>query len=457
MPSSSLFFAELLLPEGWVRDARVTIDQGVITAIAPGALPQAGETKHGVGLPGLPNLHSHAFQRGMAGLAEVRGQTSDSFWSWREVMYRFLGILTPDDVAVIAALAYAEMLEAGFTRVGEFHYLHHDAAGQPYARIGEMADQIAAAAAETGIALTLLPVLYAHSNFGGTAPVHGQRRFICDRSQFAALMEQGRQAIATLPDAAIGVAPHSLRAVTPAELADVVTMAAGAPVHIHVAEQMKEVDDCLAWSGQRPVAWLLDHADVGANWCLIHATHMTDAETASLARSGAVAGLCPITEGSLGDGIFNGQVWLDAGGRYGVGTDSNILISAAGELRQLEYAQRLRSQQRNVMAPAANATTGRSLFQAALEGGSAALAGGPPGLRVGAPADIVALDATNMSLAFRNGDGWLDGWVFAAERAVDTVWRRGEAVVQGGRHVGREAIEHRYLMTLRRLMAAVLT
>jgi formiminoglutamate deiminase len=454
MPSSSLFFAELLLPEGWVRDARVSIDQGVITAILPGASPHTSETKHAVGLPGLPNLHSHAFQRGMAGLAEVRGATSDSFWSWREVMYRFLGILTPDDVAAIAALAYAEMLEAGFTRVGEFHYLHHDAAGKPYARIGEMADRIAAAAAETGIALTLLPVLYAHSNFGGAAPVHGQRRFICDREQFAVLMEQGREAIAKLPDAAIGVAPHSLRAVTPAELADVVALAAGAPVHIHVAEQMKEVDDCVAWSGQRPVAWLLDHADVGPNWCLIHATHMTDAETASLTPTGAVAGLCPITEGSLGDGIFNGQVWLDAGGRYGVGTDSNILISAAGELRQLEYAQRLQSQQRNVMAPAAGATTGRSLFQSALEGGSAALAGGPPGLRVGAPADIVALDATNMSLAFRSGDGWLDGWVFATERAVDTVWRRGDVVVQGGRHVGREAIERRYLMTLRRLWAA---
>jgi formiminoglutamate deiminase len=267
-------------------------------------------------------------------------------------------------------------------------------------------------------------------------------------------MEQGRQAIASLSDAAIGVAPHSLRAVTQAELTDVVALAAGAQVHIHAAEQMKEVRDSLAFSGQRPVEWLLDHADVGANWCLIHATHMTDAETASLARSGAVAGLCPITEGSLGDGIFNGQVWLEAGGRYGVGTDSNIQIGAAGELRQLEYAQRLRSQQRNVMASAAGATTGRSLFQSALAGGAAALAGGPPGLFVGAPADIVALDATHMSLAWGSGDGWLDGWIFATDGAVDTVWRRGEAVVRDGRHLGRAGIERRYVATLRRLMAA---
>ena len=454
MPSSSLFFAELLLAEGWARDVRVEIVDGAIGGIAAGVVPHSGEARHAVGLPGLPNLHSHAFQRGMAGLAEVRGETSDSFWSWREVMYRFLGILTPDDVEAIAALAYAEMLEAGFTRVGEFHYLHHDASGKPFARIGEMADRIAAAATETGIALTLLPVFYAHGNFGGAAPVHGQRRFICDRIQFAALMEQGRQAIASLPDAAIGVAPHSLRAVTQAELTEVVALAAGGPVHIHAAEQMKEVRDSLAFSGQRPVEWLLDNADVGANWCLIHATHMTDAETAALARSGAVAGLCPITEGSLGDGIFNGQVWLEAGGRYGVGTDSNIQIGAAGELRQLEYAQRLRSQQRNVMASAAGATTGRSLFESALAGGAAALAGGPPGLFVGAPADIVALDASHMSLAWRSGDGWLDGWIFATDGAVDTVWRRGEAVVRDGRHVGRAAIEQRYVATLRRLMAA---
>jgi formiminoglutamate deiminase len=453
MPSSSLFFAELLLPDGWARDARVEIDAGAVTRITPGAAPGPGDARHAVGLPGLPNLHSHAFQRGMAALAEVRGETADSFWSWREVMYRFLGILAPDDVEAIAALAYAEMLESGFTRVGEFHYLHHDSAGKPYARIGEMADRIAAAAAAAGIALTLLPVFYAHGNFAGVPPVHGQRRFICDRSQFAALMAQGRDAVARLPDAAIGVAPHSLRAVTAAELHDVVALAAGGPVHIHAAEQMKEVEDCLAWCGQRPVEWLLDHASVGPDWCLIHATHMTDAETAALARSGAVAGLCPITEGSLGDGIFNGQIWLQAGGRYGVGTDSNISINAAGELRQLEYAQRLRAQQRNVMAPAAGATTGRSLFQSALEGGALALAAGPPGIRVGAPADIVALNAGHMSLAWRSGDGWLDGWIFATEGAVDTVWRRGEAVVQGGRHIARDAIERRYRATLRRLIS----
>jgi formiminoglutamate deiminase len=452
MPAASLFFAEALLPDGWARDVRINIADGRIAAIAQGAA-RAGDVVHRVGLPGLANLHSHAFQRGMAALAEVRGPNADSFWSWREVMYRFLGVLTPDDVQAIAALAYAEMLESGFTRVGEFHYLHHDPAGRPYAGLGEMAERIAAAASETGIALTLLPVLYAHSNFGGAAPTPGQRRFVSTPDQFTALMQQAAKTTAALPDATLGTAPHSLRAVTPEQLAQAVALAQGGPVHIHAAEQIREVDDCLAWSGARPIAWLLDHAGVGANWCVVHATHLTDDETARLARTGAVAGLCPITEASLGDGIFNGTVWIDAGGRYGVGTDSNIQIGAAAELRQLEYSQRLRSRGRNVLAAASGTSTGRSLFQAALDGGAAALAA-PAGLRVGAPADLVALDASHPSLAGRNGDGWLDGWIFATAGGVDTVWRRGSKVVRDGRHIARTRIERAYRTTLDRLMAA---
>ncbi len=452
MSAPSLFFAAALLPDGWAHEVRITITDGKIGTIATGQRREPADEGYAIGLPGLPNLHSHAFQRGMAGLAEVRGPTADSFWSWREVMYRFLDALTPDDVEAIAALAYAEMLESGFTRVGEFHYLHHDPDGRPYGNPAEMAERIAAAASETGIGLTLLPVFYAHGGFGGAASAPGQRRFICTPGQFESIMNHSAIAVSALPDATIGVAPHSLRAVTAEELQQVITIANGRAVHIHAAEQRREVEECLAWSGARPVEWLLDHAEVSRGWCIVHATHMSEQETRRLARSGAVAGLCPITEASLGDGIFNGSLWLEAGGLYGVGTDSNVEIGAARELRQLEYAQRLRNERRNVLAGRAGAATGRSLVDAALAGGAAALALSPPGLVAGAAADLVALDARHPSLALRQDDGWLDGWIFCADLAIDTVWRRGEKVVRQGRHIAREAIARRYLAALQRLM-----
>ena len=277
----------------------------------------------------------------MAGLAETRGGGEDSFWTWREVMYRFVERLTPDDVRAIAAQAYAEMLESGFTRVGEFHYLHHDAGGTPFADPARMAVEIIAAAQTTGIGLTLLPVFYAHSGFGGQPPGPRQGRFVHSVDDFARLVEGCRAAITALPDGVVGIAPHSLRAVTPDELAAILPLAQGGPVHIHIAEQTREVDDCLAWSGQRPVAWLLDHAPVDRRWCLVHATHMEDAEMRALAASGAIAGLCPITEANLGDGVFPAMDFLAAGGGLGVGSDSNVLIDLAEELRLLEYGQRL--------------------------------------------------------------------------------------------------------------------
>ena len=330
-----LHFASALLPSGWANDVQVAITAGAIAEVTPGVAPAAGDERHGVALPGLASLHSHAFQRGMAGLAELRGDSTDTFWTWRETMYRFALDMTPDDVAAVATLLYVEMLEQGFTRVGEFHYLHHDRDGSHYADIGEMAARIAQAAEASSIALTLLPSFYAHGSFGGAAPHTGQRRFICSVDQFAALMSASRKAIAPLPGANIGIAPHSLRAVTPDELAAIIPLADGGPLHIHAAEQVKEVEDCLAWSGRRPVQWLLEHAPLDRRWCLIHATHTTDEEVTAFAKSGAVAGLCPITEASLGDGIFPAREFLDAGGTFGVGTDSNVLVGVADELRQL--------------------------------------------------------------------------------------------------------------------------
>jgi formimidoylglutamate deiminase len=447
-----LHFKQALLPAGWSPDVRISIDDGRIAAIESGVQADSSDEHHAIGLPGLPNLHSHAFQRGMAGLTEIRGTSSDSFWTWRDLMYRFVGRMTPDDVAAITAQAYVEMLEAGFTRVGEFHYLHHDISGAPYGNIAELAERVVCAAKDSGIGLTLLPVFYAHAGFGGRAPDSGQRRFINSVDQFGRLMEAARQAVATHERAVLGVAPHSLRAVTPDELAAIIPLAGEGPIHIHIAEQVKEVEDCVSWSGLRPVQWLLEHMPVDRRCCLIHATHMTDGEAQSMAASGAIAGLCPITEANLGDGIFN-AAFFAAGGRFGVGSDSNVLIGAADELRQLEYSQRLALRARNVLATPNMVSTGRVLFEGALAGGSQAL-GVNGGLVSGHPADILSLDASNVALAGRSGDALLDSWVFGGKSLVDCVWTSGRKVVTNGRHHQAEQVARRFRKRLERLLAA---
>jgi formimidoylglutamate deiminase len=443
-----------LTPEGWKSDVRIAVEGARIAAIDVGAAPQAGDERHALALPALANLHSHAFQRGMAGLAEYRGDRNDTFWTWRETMYRFALTMSPDDAEAVAAQLYVEMLEAGFAAVGEFHYLHHAPDGSAYANIAEMAHRIAAAARQSGIGLTLLPVFYAHSTFGGAPPRPEQRRFICDVASFARLYEDCGALMKDFADGALGVAPHSLRAVAPDELAAVVTLARGAPIHIHAAEQIKEVEDCLAWSGARPVQWLLDHAAVDSRWCLIHATHMEPKETRRIARSGAVAGLCPVTEANLGDGVFDAPDFIAHGGRYGVGSDSNVLVSVAAELRQLEYAQRLRDRARNVLA-APGASTGRTLYDAASRGGAQALAREGGRLAAGALADIVTLRADHPALAGRRDDQILDAWIFSGgERLVDCVWSGGRKVVADGVHRAREPIASRFVATMRRLCAS---
>ena len=444
-----IHFDLLLTPGGWRRDVTVAIAGGRIAALEAGRAP--GAASHRIGLPGLPNLHSHAFQRGMAGLAETRGPGPDSFWSWRDTMYRFALAMTPEDVEAVAAELYVEMLEAGFTRVGEFHYLHHAPDGRPYGDLAEMAGRIAAAAGTAGIGLTLLPVFYARAGFDGAPASAGQRRFACDRDRYAALLEGSGRAIAGLPGANLGVAPHSLRAATPDEIAAVADLAGDRPVHIHVAEQVKEVEDCLAARGARPVAWLLDHAPVDARWCLVHATHMTEGESGAVAARGAVAGLCPVTEANLGDGIVEAARFVAAGGRFGVGTDSNVAVDAAGELRQLEYAQRLARRARNVLAPPGG-STGEALYAAALAGGAAALGQGEAGLAPGAPADIVSLDADHPALAGHGPATLLDAWIFGGGAAlVDCVWTRGVQQVAGGRHRHRAEVRRRFGAAMARL------
>ena len=382
---TTLWFRTALLPTGWAHGVGVDVSQGRITAVRPDTTAQPGDECHAVAIPGLANVHSHTFQRAMAGLAEVAGPASDDFWTWREVMYAFVDRLGPDDVEAIAAWAFAEMLESGFTRVAEFHYLHHAPDGRPYAQLGELATRIAAAAAITGIGLTLLPVLYSYGNFGGLAPGGAQRRFLNDSERFARLLGASHAALQSLEGAILGVAPHSLRAVAPPDLDQVAQLLAEGPVHIHIAEQLREVNDCLAWSGRRPVEWLLDHAAVDSRWCLVHATHLTPAETLALAGSGAVAGLCPVTEANLGDGIFPALEYLAADGAFGVGTDSNVRIDASAELCALEYSQRLSRQRRNVLAGAPGHSTGRRLFDAAFRGGNQAAGTPQLGLLAGAP------------------------------------------------------------------------
>lgn len=450
-----LFCARALLADGWAQDVRLEFSAGKFAKVERGAQAQPGDEPVDVVLPGIANVHSHGFQRGMAGLTEYRGPEADNFWSWRELMYRFVGRMTPDDVEAITALAYVEMLEGGFTRVGEFHYVHHDVNGKPYADPAEMAARIAAAAATTGIGLTLLPVFYAHGNFGGVAPADGQRRFINDVEGFARLLEASRRSVAGLPDAAVGVAPHSLRAVTPEELREVVALGAAGPIHIHAAEQVKEVEDCIAWSRARPVQWLLDNANVDARWCLVHATHMTDDETRRLARTGAVAGFCPVTEANLGDGISPAAPYLAAGGAFGIGTDSNVLISVSQELRLLEYSQRLRDRARNVLAAQSAHSTGRTLFAHAQRGGARAVGGsGTGGIAAGAPADCYSLVPGMSARALRNDDVLLDSFIFAGgEQAIDDVWRAGRKVVSHSVHHARAAVTARFRSVVERLVA----
>ncbi|WP_121373881.1 formimidoylglutamate deiminase, partial [Pseudomonas aeruginosa] len=345
---SAIFAERALLPEGWARNVRFEISaDGVLAEIRPDANADGAERLGGAVLPGMPNLHSHAFQRAMAGLAEVAGNPNDSFWTWRELMYRMVARLSPEQIEVIARQLYIEMLKAGYTAVAEFHYVHHDLDGRSYADPAELSLRISRAASAAGIGLTLLPVLYSHAGFGGQPASEGQRRFINGSEAYLELLQRLRAPL----DAAghsLGLCFHSLRAVTPQQIATVLAAGHGdLPVHIHIAEQQKEVDDCLAWSGRRPLQWLYENVAVDQRWCLVHATHADPAEVAAMARSGAVAGLCLSTEANLGDGIFPATDFLAQGGRLGIGSDSHVSLSVVEELRWLEYGQRLRDRKRN--------------------------------------------------------------------------------------------------------------
>jgi len=398
-------------------------------------------------LPGLVNLHSHAFQRAMAGLAEHRGSEADSFWTWREAMYRFASRIEPEDLHAIASQLYAEMLESGYTHVCEFHYLHHRRDGRAYTPTSAMADALVAAAQETGIGLTLLPVLYMQGSFDGRPLETPQRRFAHDVETFLQLLGDLRT---RHPELCMGLAFHSLRAVPEKAMTTVLEsgLAQDGPIHIHIAEQTAEVEDCRRTQGTTPVAWLLDHAPLDTRWCLVHATHMDKDETCRLAATGAVAGLCPTTEANLGDGLFPLLEYLQAGGRMGIGSDSHISVSPVEELRWLEYGQRLRNRGRNLVADDNTRHTGERLFAAAQAGGWQAA-----GLdSASSTAGTISLDASHPLLAARQADEVLDSWIFAGNvPLVREVYRHNRCRVREGRHVQHEAIAARYKTTLARL------
>jgi len=456
MEQVMIFAKRALLPSGWAGNVRVTVAGGRIEAVAAGVDPEPGDCRVDTLLPALSNLHSHAFQRAMAGMTEYRAAGRESFWTWRDLMYRFLDRLTPGQVEAIAAQVQVEMLEAGYAAVGEFHYVHHQPGGRPYDDPAELSARIMAAAAETGIGLTHLPVLYSYGGAGKVALAGGQLRFGNDVEAFAHMLEGVRQTARGLPDdTVVGIAPHSLRATCPEDLAAVLPLAAGTPVHIHVAEQPKEVSDIQAWLGARPVEWLLANAPVGAGWCPIHATHMTDAETVGLAMSGAVAGLCPITEANLGDGPFNGPGWIAAGGAFGLGSDSNVRISLTEELRTLEYSQRLRDIERNVMVPG-EGSVGTFLYRGAARGGAQALGRGAGEIAAGQLADLVAIDSGHPALCALNEAQLLDGLCFAApDGVVREVWASGRHQVRDGRHIARERVAEGYRKAVTELVASL--
>ncbi|MCQ4165279.1 formimidoylglutamate deiminase [Tahibacter harae] len=433
------------LPQGWEGEAVLEVRDGCFAAVDAERTAAAAQPLGRWVLPGMPNLHSHAFQRAMAGLAERQTHPEDSFWTWRETMYAFAGRVGPDELRAIAAQLYVEMLEAGYTQVCEFHYLHHQPDAQPYADAAAMSLALIEAAQETGIGLTLLPTLYQTGGFDGRPLAERQRRFGHATDAYLALVQRLRALEG--PNLRVGVALHSLRAVPQAALQAVLDsgLVDAAPIHIHIAEQLGEVQDCLALRNARPVEWLLANAPVDARWTLVHATHLTEQETAALAASGAVAGLCPTTEANLGDGLFPLKSYLDAGGVLGIGSDSHISVSPVEELRWLEYGQRLVTRHRNIAVSESSSSVGETLWGDALFGGARAAGLALGALEAGARADLIVLDENAAQLAGRGREHLLDSWLFSGNRnLVKDVMVNGRWCVRDGRHPAREAIAARY-------------
>ncbi|WP_111637733.1 formimidoylglutamate deiminase [Marinomonas shanghaiensis] len=449
------YFAQrALLTSGWAKDVLFSVKNGQFHSFTANSAPMADcHVLSGPVLPTLANVHSHAFQRVMAGAAEVSLNPNDSFWSWRDLMYKIVQKLTPDDAHIIAKRLYIDMLKAGYTQVGEFHYLHHDVGGKHYDQLGEMSNRIIAAADESGMGLTLLPVLYSHSGFGGQAPNAGQARFINSTDSYLALHQACDNALANHTRHKLGICFHSLRAVTKPQIETVLSaLKKDVPIHIHIAEQQKEVQDSLAYSGQRPVEWLNNEIGLNERWCLVHATHLTDTERQAIAKSQAVAGLCPTTEANLGDGIFPGVAFEQEKGRWGIGSDSHVSLSIVEELRTYEYGQRLRDQQRNRLYREDQTSVGDNLYQQALLGGNQACQVSL-GLGIGNRADFMVLDESHPFIAASEAKDLLNRWLFATnENLVKDVFVAGTHTIKNFHHQHEDSSRLAFTQVIKKAM-----
>ncbi len=436
-----IYCKKLLQGNLWRDDVVLSLtQQGLIRQVEKGSAQDADECIYGTTVPGMPNVHSHAFQRVLVGGTGLRGNDQSSFWSWRDAMYRCANRISPEQYSVIASWVFIQMLKAGFTSCAEFHYIHHQPDGKPYTNPAEMSEQLMAASALGGIALTLLPVFYHTADFGKVGADPAQRRFANTAQQYLQILDACQAVMSDQTLLRLGLAPHSLRAV-PGQLLGEVLRAwpdKQCPVHIHIAEQRAEIEGCIASLGARPLEWLLRHFSVDQHWCLVHATHLSESELQEAAASQAVAGLCPTTEADLGDGVFETAAWLKAGGQFAIGSDSNVRISVAEELRLLEYNARLGSGQRNVLT-AAGQTCGRFLYQRAAKGGGSALGQAVGSIDVGYRADLLELDTQHELLLAREPDSVLDSWIFGGDKTmINSVWVAGRRVIDRGHHMLEE-------------------
>jgi len=460
MESEKKIYAKnILLADGWARDKTLTIVKGVITEISSGYVDNAERIKGSI-IPGMVNCHSHAFQRAFAGFSEQGSEGQDSFWTWRKVMYKFLAQLTTENVEVIASQLYIEMLKMGYTRVAEFHYLHHEINGSNHSTLSAMAEALFKAAKTSGIGLTMLPVLYQFSGFGAQVPNDGQKRFINSTKQFNKLVSDCFKLSEHYSNTNVGIAPHSLRAVDKDSLmqavAHVRNLNAKAPIHIHIAEQQKEVDDCLAYFGQRPVQWLLDNMTLDAQWCLIHATHINEQERKGIIATKAIAGICPTTEANLGDGIFPTTDFFAEGGTFAIGSDSHISVNPIEELRWLEYAQRLSQQKRALLAAKNQASVGANLWQKAALGGAQSTNSNSGELAIGKQADLLVLDVQHTRLFANSEQHIMDSFIFASQQnPVRDVMVNGRWVILAGQHSSEEGIAHSFSEILETLSASI--
>jgi formimidoylglutamate deiminase len=449
----SIFARKALLRKGWTENVRFRIDAGRIEGIDTEVASSAGDFVAGCVIPGLCNAHSHAFQRALAGHTEQRSPAGhDSFWTWRERMYALAGKMNAALLKAIATQAYDEMLASGYTSVAEFHYLHRD----PGMDSGDdaMFSAIQHAAQVSGIRMTYVPVLYERAGFASDGVDDRQKSFAHTFDEFEQHYERVSSQASEVVNVAIGA--HSLRAVGEDSLRKISAIASrdNVPLHLHIAEQQREVDECMSATGRRPVRWLLENFDVDRHWCLVHATHLDAEEVDALARSGAVVCLCPSTEANLGDGIFPLHAFLSAGGNIAIGSDSHISINPFEELRWLEYGQRLATQSRNITS-LRESHVGREIFARALQGGARISTQQAAELTVGAFADLVVLNDEDPMLVGHASESLLDALVFSGYRLpIERVMVHGEWRVIGAEHVNQAKSRDSFARALRELGVA---